>query len=61
MVEMTVPQAIREFDEFATFICRDKEVLREFLLDDKYRVRVSYRDDGICFEIGYPSDNWEIK
>lgn len=61
MVEMSVLEAVKEFDEFAQYLCHDAKMMKDLLTDDEYRVRVSYRDNSMHFEIGYPSDNWTLK
>lgn len=61
MVEMSVLEAVKEFDEFAQFLCTDAKMMKDVLTDDNYRVRVDYHDKVMRFEIGFSSDEWHIK
>lgn len=61
MIEMSVLEAVKEFDEFAQFLCTDAKMMKDVLTDDNYKVRVEYRDNVMRFEIGFSSDEWHIK
>lgn len=61
MIEMTVLEAVKEFDEFAAYLCTDPKMMKDVLTDDNYRVRVDYHNRTMCFEVGFQSDDWTIK
>ena len=57
---MTVLEAVKEFEPFAEYLCENPKMMRDLLTDEEYRVRAEFRGRSLCFEVGYPSDDWNI-
>lgn len=58
--EMTVQEACNKFDDFKEFISGNEKMYNDLITDDKYVVRVAYRNGSAYFEVGYRDDEWNI-